>query len=84
MVEDCLSSRINDTLFYFQAEKSSTSHKMSHLFENEKRQAEKEHIYQSEDETEKMQKTWSIKKRSMLPKGISAKILLKLHIVEYV
>ena len=58
---------------------------MSHLFENEKRQAEKEHIYQSEDEeAEKMQKTWSIKKRSMLPKGISAKILLKLHIEEYV
>ena len=43
---------------------------MSHLFENEKRQAEKEHIYQSEDEVEeKMQQTWSIKKRSMLPKG---------------
>ena len=74
MVEDCLSSRINDTLFYFQAEKSSTSHKMSHLFENEKRQAKKERIYQSEDEEEeKMQQTWSIKKRSMLPKGNSAK-----------
>ena len=49
-MEDCLSSRINDTLFYFQAEKSSTSHKMSNLFENEKRQAKKENIYQSEDE----------------------------------
>ena len=72
-MEDCLSSRINDTLFYFQAEKSSTSHKMSQLFENEKRQAKKERIYQSEvDEEEKMQQTWSIKKRSMLPKGNSA------------
>ena len=72
-MEDCLSSRINDTLFYFQAEKSSTSHKMSHLFENEKRQAKKEHIYQSEDEeAEKTQQTWNIKKRSMFPKGDSA------------
>ena len=47
---------------------------MSHLFENEKRQAKKERIYQSEDEEEeKMQQTWSIKKRYMLPKGNSAK-----------
>ena len=49
------------------------SHKMSNLFENEKRKAKKEHIYQSEDEeAEKTQQTWSIKKRSMLPKGDSA------------
>ena len=46
---------------------------MSHFFENEKRKAEQEHIYQSEDEeAEKMQQTWNIKKRSMLPKGDSA------------
>ena len=38
-----------------------------------KRKAKKERIYQSEDEeAEKTQQTWSIKKRSMLPKGDSA------------
>jgi len=43
---------------------------MSQLFENEKRKAKKEHIYQTEDEeAEKTRQTWNIKKRSMLPKG---------------
>ena len=43
---------------------------MSHLFENEKRKAKKERIYKSEDEeAEKTQQTWNIKKRSMSPKG---------------
>jgi hypothetical protein len=39
-----------------------------------KKSKQKGNIYQSEDEEEeKMQQTWSIKKRSMLPKGNSAK-----------
>ena len=43
---------------------------MSQLFENEKRKAKREHIYQSEDEEAgKTLQTWNIKKQSMLPKG---------------
>ena len=46
----CLSTKINGTLFYFQAEESSTSHKMSKLFENEQHIADKEDIFQSYDD----------------------------------
>ena len=47
--QGCLFTWINDTLFYFQAEKSSTSHTMSKLFENELKIAIDE-VFISEDD----------------------------------
>ena len=55
---------------YFQAEKSSSRHQMSKLFENEMKNAQKEDFIQSE-EMEVIQKhNYGIaRKRSILPKG---------------
>ena len=61
---------INDTLFYFQAEKSSTSHTMSKLFDNELQIANDEDLFiLDDDEAGNMLQTWNSRKRSMLPKG---------------
>ena len=49
-VNGCLRIWINDTLCYFQAEKSSTSHKMSKLYENELKIAEDEELFHSDDD----------------------------------
>ena len=58
-------------IIYFQAEKSSTSHTMSKLFENElqiaKEEDEDEDLFLMEDDDKAG--TWKSKKRSMLPKG---------------
>ena len=73
---DGLSTSINDTLLYFQAEKSSSSHKMSNLFENERNKGMKESFFQSDDEeAEELLKIGTARKRSMLPKGNSTKTL---------
>jgi len=56
-------------IIYFQAEKSSTSHTMSKLFENELQIAkeEDEDLFLMEDDDKAG--TWKSKKWSMLPKG---------------
>ena len=58
-------------IIYFQAEKSSASHTMSKLFENElliaKEEEGDEDLFLSEDDDKAG--TWKSKKRSMLPKG---------------
>ena len=55
---------------YFQAEKSSTSHTMSKLFENELQIANDEDLFISDDdEAGNMLQIWNSRKRSMLPKG---------------
>ena len=60
-------------IIYFQAEKSSTSHTMSKLFENElqiaKEEDEDQFISEDDDEAGNMPQTWKSRKRSMLPKG---------------
>ena len=56
-------------IIYFQAEKSSTSHTMSKLFENELQIANDEDLFISDDdEAGNMLQTWNSRKRSMLPK----------------
>ena len=65
---------------YFQAEKSSSSHQMSKLFENEIKNAQKEDFIQSEEtKVIQKQKYGIARKRSILPKGNFA-IRLKQHI----
>ena len=50
--------------------KSSTSHKMSKVFENELKIANDEGLFHSDDdEAGNLLKTWNSRKRSMLPKG---------------
>ena len=62
----CLCTRINDTIFYFQAEKSSTSHKMSKLFESKKNKANEEDIFQSDDDKAgNLLQKWKTKKQSL-------------------
>ena len=69
-IVDGLSTRMNDTLLYFQAEKSSSSHKMSKHFENERYKAMKEDFHQSDEkEAEKLLNPGTARKRSMLQKG---------------
>ena len=67
--QGCLFTWINDTLFYFQAEKSSMSHTMSILFENELKNANEDLFISDDDEAGNILKTWNSRKRSMLPKG---------------
>ena len=63
LCHSCLCTWINDTLFYFQAEKSSTSHKMSKLYENELKIAEDEELfYSDDDEAGKLLQTWNPRK----------------------
>ena len=65
---------------YFQAEKSSSSHQMSKLFEKELKKAQKEDSVQSEDSEEMQKQDYRIaREKSILPKG-NSDILLKEHI----
>ena len=62
---------------YFQAEKSSSNHKMSKLFEKELKKAQKEDSVQSEYSKEMQKQDCRIaRKQSILPKG-NSDILLK-------
>ena len=73
----CLSTRINDTLFYFQAEKSSTSHKMSHLFENEKRKEKRSAYINRRMKKQKKRSKHGILKNDPCYRKVILQILLK-------